>query len=109
MWRPSWSPWTEGGADVKKRNAGFDSSLIVELLCCLLGSCAFCSALLPALGQEVSDDDFAMLEKLSSLTGLPVPQRLAELKDKAERFTQVVEKFQMKEVVDSLVDRKIDR
>ena len=39
---------------MKKRNAGFSSSLIVELLCCLLGSCAFCTALLPALGQEVS-------------------------------------------------------
>ena len=39
---------------MKKRNEGFSSSLIVELLCCLLGSCAFCTALLPALGQEVS-------------------------------------------------------
>ena len=39
---------------MKKRNEGFSSSLIVELLCCLLGSCAFCTALLPAMGQEVS-------------------------------------------------------
>ena len=30
----------------------YDASLVVELVCCLLGSCAFCSALLPALGQE---------------------------------------------------------
>ena len=40
---------------MKKRNAG--SSLIVELLCCFLGACAFCIALLPAMGQEVSTTD----------------------------------------------------
>ena len=36
-------------------------ALIVELLCCLLGSCAFCAALLPALGQEVSMTDCALV------------------------------------------------
>ena len=69
----------------------------------------FCNSVLPALGEETSDDDFAMLERLSELTGLPVPERLSELRDKAERFTDVVEKSQMKDVVDSLVDRRIDR
>ena len=69
----------------------------------------FCNSVLPALGEETSDDDFAMLERLSQLTGLPVPERLSELRDKAERFTDVVEKSQMKDVVDSLVDRRIDR
>ena len=42
---------------MKKQNAVFSASLAVELLCYLLGSCAFCSALLPALGQEVSMAD----------------------------------------------------
>ena len=69
----------------------------------------FCNSVLPALGEETSDDDFAMLERLSELTGLPVPERLAELRDKEERFTAVVEKSQMKDVVDSLVDRRISR
>lgn len=32
-------------------------ALAVELLCCLLGSCAFCAALLPALGQDVGMTD----------------------------------------------------
>ncbi len=31
-----------------------DTALIAELICCLLGGCALCSAILPALGQEVS-------------------------------------------------------
>ena len=35
----------------------YDASLIVELLCCLLGSVAFCSVLMPALGQEVRMTD----------------------------------------------------
>ncbi len=42
---------------MKKESGRFDASLIVELVCCLLGSCAFCSALLPAMGQEVGMTD----------------------------------------------------
>ena len=38
---------------MKKGNAKPDASLLVDLICCLLGSLAFCSVLLPALGQEV--------------------------------------------------------
>ena len=34
-----------------------NSSLAAELVCCLIGGCAFCSALLPALGQEVRMGD----------------------------------------------------
>lgn len=36
-------------------------ALLADLVCCLLGSCAFCSALLPALGQEVSLGDCLLL------------------------------------------------
>lgn len=39
---------------MKKENLRFDASLAAELICCLLGGCAVCSAVLPALGQEVS-------------------------------------------------------
>ena len=42
---------------MKKERAKLGVSLIVELFCCLLGSVAFCSALLPALGQDVSAMD----------------------------------------------------
>ena len=42
---------------MKKQKTGSGSSLIVELICCLLGGCAFCTALLPALGQEVGMTD----------------------------------------------------
>ena len=43
-----------GGSSLNKK---YDSSLAVELLCCLLGSCAFCTALLPALGEAVGMTD----------------------------------------------------
>ncbi len=37
---------------MKKENGKYSLALIAELACCLLGSCAFCTAILPALGQE---------------------------------------------------------
>ncbi len=39
---------------MKKENRKYNLSLLVELVCCLIGCVAFCSALLPAFGQEVS-------------------------------------------------------
>ncbi len=36
-------------------------ALLVELLCCILGSSAFCAALLPALGQEVGMTDCVLV------------------------------------------------
>jgi transglutaminase-like putative cysteine protease len=53
MWRARWQRWNEGGVSVNGEKPKFDTSLIVELICCLLGGCALCSAILPALGQEV--------------------------------------------------------
>ncbi len=48
----------KGGAEVKKRTGPAAAALLpVQLLCCLLGGCALCFALLPALGQEVSMGD----------------------------------------------------
>ena len=43
-----------GGGRVRRRTRNLNTSLAAELICCLLGGCAFCSAILPALGQEVS-------------------------------------------------------
>ncbi|MBR3556073.1 MAG: transglutaminase domain-containing protein [Oscillospiraceae bacterium] len=35
-----------------KENGKLSLSLVAELVCCLLGGCAFCSAVLPAMGQD---------------------------------------------------------
>ena len=45
---------------MKKENGKYSLALIAELVCCLLGSCAFCSVLLPALGQEAGIIDCAL-------------------------------------------------
>jgi len=46
---------------VKHRTAALDDSLFSELICCLLGGCAFCSAILPAIGQETGMMECALL------------------------------------------------
>jgi hypothetical protein len=38
---------------MNKEKSKLSLSLVAELVCCLLGSCAFCCALLPAMGQDV--------------------------------------------------------
>ena len=42
---------------MKKERGKYSISLLIELLCCLIGSVAFCTALLPAVGQEVGMAD----------------------------------------------------
>lgn len=37
---------------MKKESGKYSLALIAELVCCLLGGCAFCCALLPAMGQD---------------------------------------------------------
>ena len=63
----------------------------------------FCGSVLPALGEQTDADEFSMLDKLSRLTSLPIPQRLAELRDKEERFTDVVDPSDMIDVVNRLL------
>lgn len=42
----------------------------------------FPAAVLSALGEEPGDDEFAMMDKLSALTGTPIPKNLATLREK---------------------------
>ena len=50
----------------------------------------FNQAVLEALGQETAGkDEFALLEELSRVSGLPIPAKLAELKSLPERHTAV--------------------
>ena len=45
----------------------------------------FPAAVLSALGEEPGDDEFAMMDKLSALTGTPIPKNLATLREKQVR------------------------
>lgn len=74
---------------------------------CLIVSTAspfkFCESVLEALGETQIAQGLAALEQLSEKTGLPVPAPLAQLKDKAVRFSQCVDKDDMASAVLSML------
>ena len=59
----------------------------------------FPAAVLSALGEEPGDDEFAMMDKLSALTGTPIPKNLATLREKQERHKDVIDKDAMLDYV----------
>jgi threonine synthase len=65
----------------------------------------FNRAVLKAIGRDTSDkDEFTLLQELSSLTGQPVPVRLAELKTLPERHQGICEKTEMAKVLYQFLD-----
>ena len=59
----------------------------------------FSGSVLSALGEEVTGDEFDLVGKLSDKSGMTIPASLAGLKDKEIRFTQTVDKQNMKDYV----------
>jgi len=59
-------------------------------------------AVLTAIGGDTSGDEFTQMERLSALSGVPIPRNLAGLQGKEERHTGVIEKDAMLEYVLSL-------
>ena len=57
------------------------------------------AAVLSALGEEPGDDEFAMMDKLSALTGTPIPKNLATLREKQVRHKDVIDKDAMLDYV----------
>ena len=56
-------------------------------------------AVLTAIGGDTSGTEFEQMDRLSSMTGVPVPKNLAGLQGKEERHTGVIEKETMLEYV----------
>ena len=56
-------------------------------------------AVLTAIGGDTSGSEFQQMERLSSLSGVPIPKNLAGLQGKAEKHTGVIEKDKMLEYV----------
>lgn len=63
----------------------------------------FCSSVLGALGQTELAEGTAILDQLTACTGKPAPAPLASLKGKQVRFTQSVEKEQMKAALQEML------
>ncbi len=60
----------------------------------------FSSSVLSALdSSRTSDDEYAMVDTLAELSGIPVPTSLSELKTKERRFTGSIDKTEMKQFV----------
>ncbi|MGM9661752.1 MAG: threonine synthase [Oscillospiraceae bacterium] len=55
----------------------------------------FPAAVLSALGGDGSGDEFAVMERLQALTGVPVPRNLQGLREKPVRHKTVMEKEEM--------------
>lgn len=55
----------------------------------------FPGAVLSALTEPESGDEFAQMEQLSAFTGVPVPENLSGLQEKKERHTDVINKEEM--------------
>ncbi|MBR2927888.1 MAG: threonine synthase [Oscillospiraceae bacterium] len=55
----------------------------------------FPAAVLEALGEEAEGDEFAIMEQLHSITGVPVPKNLQGLKEKPVRHSTVLAKDDM--------------
>ena len=59
----------------------------------------FPAAVLEAIGGDCGGDEFDQMERLGSLTGVPVPESLATLRGKPERHTGVIAKDDMQRYV----------
>ena len=64
----------------------------------------FCGSVLEALGETGIVSGLDALDQLTAKTGQPAPAPLAGLRDKAVRFTRVVEKDRMVDAVLSLLE-----
>ena len=59
----------------------------------------FSGSVLSALGESTDSDEFTLVSRLAEVSKLPVPASLAALKDKEIRFSETIEKQDMKEYV----------
>ena len=55
----------------------------------------FPAAVLSALGRQVSDDEFAVMDDLHACTGVPVPKNLSALRQKPVRHKDVIDREEM--------------
>ena len=59
----------------------------------------FPKAVLEAIGGDLTGDEFALMERLEKLSGMPIPKNLAGLRGKPERHTGVINKEEMLDYV----------
>lgn len=55
----------------------------------------FCAAVLSALGEEAGEDEFAQMERLNRITGVPVPGNLAVIRSLPTLHRDVIDRAEM--------------
>ena len=60
----------------------------------------FPSAVLRAVGGDASGEEFAVMQRLQELTGVPVPAALAQLSGKVVRHRDCIDRDAMRAYVD---------
>ena len=55
----------------------------------------FPAAVLEGIGEAADGDEFSVMERLEQLTGVPIPENLRGLRERAVRHTAVIDKEQM--------------
>ena len=55
----------------------------------------FPAAVLEAIGGDLTGDEFDQMERLSAISGVAIPKNLANLREKEERHTGVIDKDEM--------------
>ncbi len=63
----------------------------------------FSESVLSAISNEVISDEYEQVSKINELSGLEIPNALANLKDKQVRFSKVIDKSQMQSAVSEML------
>ena len=88
-------PHTACGWAVAERQKGKNPMVVLSTA----SPYKFSTAVLTAIGGDVSGSEYDRMERLQALTGVPIPKNLAALREKPERHTEVIPKEKMLEFV----------
>ena len=88
-------PHTACGWAVAERQKGENPMVVLSTA----SPYKFSTAVLTAIGGDVSGSEYDRMERLRALTGVPIPANLAALREKPERHTGVIPKEKMLEFV----------
>ena len=88
-------PHTACGWAVAERQRGENPMVVLSTA----SPYKFSTAVLTAIGGDVSGSEYDRMERLQAMTGVPIPKNLAALREKPERHTGVIPKEKMLEFV----------
>ena len=88
-------PHTACGWAVAERQRGENPMVVLSTA----SPYKFSTAVLTAIGADVSGNEYDRMDRLQALTGIPIPKNLSALREKPERHTGVIPKEKMLEFV----------